>query len=175
MRPFLKNKVDVIRRSMLKPVREEAGLGSPPDRFYTNASETVNSILKNVVSYKQNELPDFILKVKEVCEEQEREIECAVVRRGKYKFRPQYKHLELSEAKWFSMSRDQRVKHLKKVNSLSVCDVKDPSGVMFVSDLSGPSTSNIDKSAFPSVSSVVESLKPIESSLGLYQLSQLKE
>ncbi len=60
------------------------------------------------------------------------------------------------------MSRDQRVKHLKKVNSLSV---KDPSGVMFVSDLSGPSTSNIDKSAFPSVSSVVESLKPIESSL----------
>ncbi len=41
---FTKNKVDVICRSMLKPVREEAGLGSPPDRFYTNASETVNSI-----------------------------------------------------------------------------------------------------------------------------------
>ncbi len=76
--------MDVIRHSMLKPVCEEAGLGSP------NASETVNSILKNAVSYKQNELPDFILKVKEVCEEQEREVERAVVRRGKYQFRPQY-------------------------------------------------------------------------------------
>ncbi|XP_064389220.1 uncharacterized protein LOC135337257 [Halichondria panicea] len=114
VRWFTKNKVDVIRRSMLKPVREEAGLGSPPDKFYTNASETVNSVLKNAVSYKQNKLPDFILKLKEVCEEQEREVERAVVGRG--------------------------------------------------NDISGPSS---DKSAFPSVLSVVESFKPIESSLGL--------
>ena len=51
---FTKNKVNVIRRSMLKPIREEAGLGNPLDRFYTNASETVNSVLKNVVGYKRS-------------------------------------------------------------------------------------------------------------------------
>ncbi len=43
-------------------------------------------------------------------------------------------------------------KHLKKVNSLSVFDVKDLSDVLFASDISGPSS---DKSTFPSVSSVV--------------------
>ena len=69
---------------MLKSVREEAGLGSPPKRFYTNASESVNSILKNTVGYKPSELPQLVLKLKEVCEEQEHEVKHAVVRRGKY-------------------------------------------------------------------------------------------
>ena len=53
-------KVPVIRDSMLKTVREECGLGSPPDPFTTNASETANSILKNRVDYKQSELPEFL-------------------------------------------------------------------------------------------------------------------
>ena len=53
-------KVPVIRDSMLKTVREECGLGSPPDLFTTNASETANSILKNRVDYKRSELPEFL-------------------------------------------------------------------------------------------------------------------
>ncbi len=62
-------KVDAIRNSSLNA---QAGLGSPPDKFYTNASEAV-----------QNELPDLL---KEVCEEEEQEVERAVVGRlrGKY-------------------------------------------------------------------------------------------
>ena len=41
---FQTYKVDVIRDTMLLPVREEAGLGSPPDPFYTNSSECINNV-----------------------------------------------------------------------------------------------------------------------------------
>ena len=149
---------------MLKSVREEADLGSPPGRFYTNASESVNSILKNTVGYKRSELPQLELKLRELCEEQEHEVERAVVRRGKYRFRPQYRHLDVAEAKWFLMSTDQRLAHLKKVNSISVCEVADPEDVRFCSDIAGPSTS---KQAGISMSDLVEGLKPVESSLAL--------
>ena len=57
---FVRNKATVIKHSMLRPVREEAGLGSPPDAFYTNASESVNSVIKAKVQYKHSELPQFI-------------------------------------------------------------------------------------------------------------------
>lgn len=92
-----KSKIDVIRRTMLRSVREEAGLGCPPDTFYTNASECINSVIKVKVQYKRNELPQFIKKMDELCEEQQREVERAVIQRGKYRLRPQYRHLEVSE------------------------------------------------------------------------------
>ncbi len=37
---FVRNKATTITKTMIKPVREEANLGSPPDPFTTNASET---------------------------------------------------------------------------------------------------------------------------------------
>ena len=42
---FVTNKLLVIRDSMLKPIREECGLGCPPEPF-TNASESINAMLK---------------------------------------------------------------------------------------------------------------------------------
>lgn len=160
----MKNKVDVIRHSMLCSVREEAGLGSPPDPFFTNASECVNSMLKNKVQYKRSELPRFIEKLKELCDEQDREVERAVISRGKYRFRSQYCNMEVPETKWFQMSREQRVKHLKKVSNLSVSDVRDTSEVTFCSDVSGPSTSQAEE---VTVHLLLEKLKPISSHLTL--------
>lgn len=54
---FTKNKVDVIHQSMVKPVCEEACLENPQEGLYTNAKDTMNSMLKNAVSYKRSELP----------------------------------------------------------------------------------------------------------------------
>ena len=54
IRWFLSNKLPVIRDTMLKPVREECGLGCPPQPFTTNASESINAILKRKVDYKQS-------------------------------------------------------------------------------------------------------------------------
>ena len=43
---FSENKIMTVESCMLKPVREFAGLGSPPDPFYTNDVESANRIIK---------------------------------------------------------------------------------------------------------------------------------
>ena len=42
---FVRNKSTAIMHMMMRPVRKEAGLGSLPESFMTNATETVNSSL----------------------------------------------------------------------------------------------------------------------------------
>ena len=117
---FTRNKAATILQTMIKPVREEAGLGSPPEAFTTNASETVNSIIKSHVSYKPSQLMELTEKLKEAIDEQEREVERAVIGRGKFRFKEEYKHLEVSESKWFKMNPEQRQVHLQKVAKTAV-------------------------------------------------------
>lgn len=42
-------------------------------------------------------------------------MERAIIRRGKYRFKDDYLHLEVSEDKWFGMNQAQRQAHFKKV------------------------------------------------------------
>ena len=112
---FKRYKCDTVVASLLRPIREQAGLGCPPEQFTTNASESVNALLKNKVDYKRNELPDFLKKLKEVVDEQDEEVSRAVIGKGKYVIRPGFKTLEKSEAKWFSMQEEARKQHLRKV------------------------------------------------------------
>ena len=79
---FCEHKAAIVEETMLKPIREDAGLGCPPESFTTNASETANFIIKNKVDYKHNQLPEFVEKLKQVIDDQEREIEKAVIQRG---------------------------------------------------------------------------------------------
>ena len=83
---------------MLSPVREDAGLGVPLSAFTTNASESITAMLKRKVNYKKSVLVAFIQHLKELIDEQQRELECAVIRRGKYECREEYKFLEVDEA-----------------------------------------------------------------------------
>ena len=43
---FCSKKADVVRYNMRRDLRESAGLGSPPGIFTTNASESINSMMK---------------------------------------------------------------------------------------------------------------------------------
>ena len=131
---FKTNKVDVICNSMLRSIREECGLGNPPDIFTTNPSESINALLKHKTDYRKSELPKFVEKIKELSQEQTREVEHAVVNRGKYRLRPEYKHLEIPESKWFTMSIEQRRSHLTKVHSMTVMSLGGPET---------PATSNV--------------------------------
>lgn len=117
------NKAPIIRDAVLRSIREECGLGNPPEQFTTNASESVNALLKHKVDYKQNELPAFIDQVKELVEEQDKEVERAVINRGKYRLRDQYHFLEVGESKWCTMTSAQHLHHLAKVRSTTVAEV----------------------------------------------------
>ena len=50
---FLTHKAHQLVSGMLKPVREEAGLGHPPVPFTTNASESLNAMIKQKVVQKE--------------------------------------------------------------------------------------------------------------------------
>ena len=88
---FYQYKSAIVKNSMLKSIRRKARLGDPPLQFTTNASESINAVLKHKVDYKKNELPDFLDKLKSVINEQERELERAIIGRGKYEFCKQLK------------------------------------------------------------------------------------
>ena len=120
---FKKHKAQVIIESMLSSIREECGLGLPPAPFTTNACETANSVLKKNVNYEKNELPEFLKKLKELVNEQDREVERSLIGRGKYVLRPHYRSWQIEESKWFAMSTKQREQQLKKFTNASLVDV----------------------------------------------------
>ena len=118
---FQKYKADLIKKKMLKPVRSGAGLGDPPLQFTTNASESMNAVLKRKVDYKKNELPEFLKQLKNVIDEQQHELERAIINKGKYRLIVEFRKLEIREDHWFlKMSKSQREAHVKKILSLQV-------------------------------------------------------
>ena len=57
---FLKYCRQTVADNMLRPVRERALLGSPPQPYYTNEVESKNHVLKQHMKYKAAELPQFV-------------------------------------------------------------------------------------------------------------------
>ena len=94
---FVTYKRDAIQHGLLRSQRQKAALGNPPLHYTTNASESINAVLKSKVNYKKSELPVFIDKLKEANKEQDEEVERAVLGQGKYQFCSSYKHLEHDE------------------------------------------------------------------------------
>ena len=109
---------------MLRSMRAECGLGNPPSIFTTNASQSMNALLKHKVDYKKHQLPSFIDKVKELVDEQKHEVERAIINCGKWQLRSQYRYLEVQESIWFRMNAQQRQKHISKVHSAVLSDVQ---------------------------------------------------
>ena len=57
---FVAYQSNVMMKTMITPVRQRAGLGTPPDPFYTNQSESINRELKRVVDRRPCKLSLFI-------------------------------------------------------------------------------------------------------------------
>ena len=102
-----------IKKSLLRSKRKQARLGDPPAAFTTNTSESVNALLKTEFENKQSDIPTFITKLEAVIDEQDRELERAIIDSGKYRFAKQFKHFVKTERQWFhQMSITQRQTHL---------------------------------------------------------------
>ena len=105
---FCSKKADVVRYNMRRDLRESAGLGSPPGIFTTNASESINSMMKRKVSFKESEWPHFNDQVKELVKQQREEVIRALSGRGQYRLSQQFSHFSVSAAKWAKMRPEQR-------------------------------------------------------------------
>ena len=104
---------------MLRSKRRQAGLGDPPLAFTTNASESINALLKNHVQSKKGDVPLFLDKLKAATDEQQRELERAIVDKGKYKLKHAFASLIKGESEWFLiMSTIQKQNHIKRIGRM---------------------------------------------------------
>ena len=107
---FVKNCKSNVKETMLKQQRVKAGLGNPPEPFYTNDVESQNRVIKHQMNYKAQELPEFISSMKEVVLTQRKEIEKAAANIGEYRLTSEYRNLATDSRKFFQMTEKQREK-----------------------------------------------------------------
>ena len=98
----------VVCQHMHKDLREAIGLGSPPLPYTTNASEAVNSKLKQHVQYKETEWPVFVDEMKQLLSAQRNDMIRALSGRGQYRVCDSYHFLTVSLEEWNKMQPDQR-------------------------------------------------------------------
>lgn len=118
---FCKYKAEDMSNTMIRSVRNEAGLSSSDGstkRFYTNASESLNQMLKDKVNYNASHLHKFIDEMCDFVKRQENDMKKAVCRAGDWRLHLDYSDLQKSEDDWMRMSTKARQAHLKKVFSL---------------------------------------------------------
>ena len=117
---FVANKSDEVVDNMFRPIREAAGLGSPPSPYYTNDSECINSVMHSKTHYKASEWDKFNLSMQELVEQSYKLLELAVIDKGAARFRSMYKDLVVDQLQWVRMTSKQRELHLRKVATRKV-------------------------------------------------------
>jgi len=117
---FNKN-VPMIKQSMLRSVRTAAGLGCPPQKFYTHSSESNNHVIKHKENYKEVSLPKFVQDMKELRQDYDDEFIKAITGRGEYYMK--YPHLALSNEQWFNMTVKQREAYVRKLRSMTMEEI----------------------------------------------------
>ena len=60
--------------------------------------------------------------LKKAVDEQYREVERAIIGRGKYRYKEQYSFLQVSEVQWFKKNEKQRLDHIRKVSTAKVME-----------------------------------------------------
>ena len=110
----------VICHSMLKDVRTAAGLGYPPSKFSTNASESINAVMKRKVDYKETSWPEFNDSMKELVQQQRDEVLRSLSGRGQYRLCKRYEYLQVLPQQWVKMSPEQRKGIIKQFDSAAL-------------------------------------------------------
>ena len=118
---FKQYKATTVAQTMLRCVRQKANLGSPPCKFTTNHSESINNVIKMEVEWKESQLPQLIEKLNDIHTRQMQNVEMAILKRGEWRLSQKFQHLEQDENKWFTkLTHEGRRRHIKKVMECSV-------------------------------------------------------
>ena len=103
---FVENERDVVAHNIMRPLREKAGLGSPPQPYYMNEVKSKSNILKQRVKHKKQDLPSFIKAMKRLLLEQQREVERVVAGLGEYELIADFENVSVTPHKWFKMKHN---------------------------------------------------------------------
>ena len=96
-----------MKDSMLKPVRVDAGLGDPPVEYKNNDPEPANFIIKQGLYFNASKPHEFVEKIKNIVETQQRNEKRAVFGRGPYQVRKEFEHLTVDDTKRSHLNHEQ--------------------------------------------------------------------
>ena len=122
---FCTRKAKEFLDSAIQSVRQRAGLGCPPERFTTNKSEQTNRVIQEFVRNENNGKKNidefsFCTALAKLINNQNQEIELAIIGKGEFKFREEFRFLEVSPERWVKMRGDQRRNALEQAHSVPV-------------------------------------------------------
>ena len=115
---FQRYKADVILRHVLKPVRQKAGFVDK--HFTTNRVACVNSMLSDETDHQQHQLPEFVVKMRQLSERQRRNVQWAVINRGPHRLHDDAVEDLFVQPRVFDVSQDDLVLALGTVPSSTV-------------------------------------------------------
>ena len=105
-----------MKACMLKPVRKATGLGSPPNIWKNNRTESIHSVMKKELRNESLDIDTFLERVKDrVFDQQVEEIITAIYGVGEYQLSNEYQHLAVTPMQLSEMSAIQRNSLTKKV------------------------------------------------------------
>jgi hypothetical protein len=102
-----------MKENVISPIRQIAGLGSPPEFYTQNVAECCNRVIKADAGHKKG-WSDFCLSIQETAELQEREMKRAIHQGGEYRLASAFQHLEVKAGVWVDMDNAQREAHYKR-------------------------------------------------------------
>jgi hypothetical protein len=100
---FKKNLAVVMKENVIASVRQNAGLGCPPEFYTQNTSKCCNSIVKRDAGGKK-EWSDFCTSLEDTAKSQARELEKAIYGIGEFRLSDDFKHLAKTADKWVKMT-----------------------------------------------------------------------
>ena len=102
---------------MIKPIREKAGLGTPPSEYHNNCPECINHVFKMKVDRKKSPLDEFCQKMRSLVQDQQNHLIRAITSRGEYRLHPAFKEFEVSPSKWFGLNEANRTQHIQRLQN----------------------------------------------------------
>ena len=107
----------MIVDSMLKEVRQHAGLGNLPTAYYNNIPESINAIIERGVELKESEMSKFCQEMSILLLRQKDDVESAIINHGQYCLAPMFSHLEVPQDEWFQKNTNRKEACVKKFQS----------------------------------------------------------
>lgn len=109
---FLGARSDVLRKSCRADIRSMCGLGYPPRIYTQNANECMTRLIKHKkpTHYGENALTlmEYVERIKSEVRRQQDEQFLAVIGRGEYKLKKEFKFLQVNEAEYYRMTPKQK-------------------------------------------------------------------
>ena len=120
---FRRNSVGVMKDSMLRPLREQCQLGSPPDFYYNNGNESMNKLYqkwcKESSGGRQLDMSEATGEMRALVAQRQMDVEDAIFGVGPYKVIPEFQHLGVDPAVFRNMSKEQRLAAVKRFNKVT--------------------------------------------------------